>query len=305
MKLGFVSPASGEASPGVTALYFSPVGWHTIYEKYNATMKQSLGPLERRLFAWTQLRRQRTVRTGELLEPLGLTALQERELFRRLARGGMIARVRPGLYLVPERLPLGGAWSPGEALALATLMADRGGRYQVTGPRAFNFHGFDSQVAQRSCAYNDRISGRRRIGAIELDLVRVAGDRLGDTVEVATAEGVAAIYSSRARTLIDAVYDWSRFDGLPRAYDWIRAEVGNGRVRADELARLAVRYGDVATRRRLGALLEREGAAESASRRLERTLARTSSTIPWIPGRPKRGSVDRRWGVVWNERERA
>lgn len=264
-------------------------------------MKESLGKLERQLLAWVQMRGQRTVRTGELTGPLGLSAAQERELFRRLSRGGLIARVRPGLYLVPDRLPLGGAWSPGEALALATLMADRGGRYQITGPRAFNRYGFDEQVPQRICAYNDRISGRRRIGSVELDLVLVAPARLGETEEVASAEGVAAIYSSRVRTLVDAVYDWSRFGGLPRAYGWIRGEIASRRVAPAELVRVAILYGDVATRRRLGALLESEGVAEAALRRLERTVRRTASTIPWIPGWPKRGRVDRRWGVVRNE----
>jgi len=30
-------------------------------------------------------------------------------------------------------------------------------------------------------------------------------------------------------------------------------------------------------------------------------LRPTKSTIPWIPTLRKRGTVDRRWGVVWNE----
>ena len=64
------------------------------------------------MLAYLQMRRQRTVNTGELTGPLMLSSDQERELFRRMARGGLIARVRPGLYLVPDQLPLGGSWSP-------------------------------------------------------------------------------------------------------------------------------------------------------------------------------------------------
>ena len=87
-------------------------------------------------------------------------------LLSRLERAGLIARVWRGLYLVPRRLPLGGKWSPDEALALNTLMAAKQGRYQICGPNAFNFHGFDEQNPARVYAYHNRISGERQIGTV-------------------------------------------------------------------------------------------------------------------------------------------
>ena len=36
-------------------------------------------------------------------------------------------------------------------------------------------------------------------------------------------------------------------------------------------------------------------------RRLEEALDPSTSFIPWVPSRPKRGSVNRRWGVVLND----
>lgn len=114
------------------------------------------------------------------------------------------------------------------------------------------------------------------------------------------AGGPPAIYSSRARSLVDAVYDSSRFGSLLRGYRWIRAELEAKRVKAIDLVDLTLRYGDKGTIRRIGALLEREGVAETLLRKLERVLPATSSPIPWIPRRVKRGPVGRRWGVVWN-----
>jgi predicted transcriptional regulator of viral defense system len=72
-------------------------------------MKMKLGKQEMQMLAYLQMRKCQTVKTGELTDPLQLSREQERELFRRMARGGLIARVRPGFYLVPERLPLGGS----------------------------------------------------------------------------------------------------------------------------------------------------------------------------------------------------
>jgi len=91
-------------------------------------MKERLGRQETLLLAYAQMRQLRTLRTGDLTGPLQLSPKQERELFSRLARGGLIARVRRGLFLVPPRLPLGGAWAPSEAEALNALMEDAKGR---------------------------------------------------------------------------------------------------------------------------------------------------------------------------------
>lgn len=254
------------------------------------------------LFAYVQLRGLSTVRVGELRGPLRLSAIQERKLLNRLAKAGLIARVWRGLYLVPPRLPLGGKWSPNEALALSTLMANQKGRYQICGPNAFNRYGFDDQVPNRVYAYNDRLSGERTVGSVALTLIKVAAERLGDTEQVRTVEGLTAVYSSRVRTLVDAVYDWSRFNSLPRAFGWIRAELTAGRVSPAELVRVTLRYGDVGTIRRMGALLDRAGVAAALLRKLERALKPSSSLIAWNPARPKRGTLDRRWGIVWNDR---
>ena len=263
-------------------------------------MKTKMGRYESQLLAYVQLRNLCSLRVGELTGPLRLSAKQERELLSRLARAGVIARVRRGLYLVPPRLPLGGKWTPGEILALTTLIEDRGGRYQICGPNAFNRYGFDEQVPNRVYAYNNRISGERSIGSVRFTLIKVADARLGGTEEIRTSEGLVAVYASRARALVDAVYDWARFNSLPRGYGWIRRELAKKRVTSAELVDMTLRYGDVGTVRRMGVLLERGGVDARLLRKLERKLPPSSGLIPWIPTQPKRGSINRRWGVVVN-----
>ncbi|MBI4597020.1 MAG: hypothetical protein HY737_01280 [Candidatus Omnitrophica bacterium] len=265
-------------------------------------MRRGLGRIEATLFAYVQLRGLSIVRSGELGKPLRLSAIQERKLLSRLAKAGLIARVWRGLYLVPPRLPLGGKWSPDDVLALNTLMEDQKGRYQICGPNAFNRYGLDEQVPTRLYAYNNRLSGDRVIGSVALTLIGVADERLGSTEEVETTEGQTAVYASRVRTLVDAVYDWSRFNSLPRGYEWIRRELGANRISAAELVQTTLRYGNTGTIRRMGALVEREGIGESLLRKLERALKPSTSLIPWIPTKPKRGTVNRRWGVVLNDR---
>ena len=203
--------------------------------------------------------------------------------------------------MVPSKLPLGGKWTPDEILALNTLMNEQKGRYQICGPNAFNRYGFDGQIPIRVYAYNNRLSGDRRIGSVSLTLIKVADERLGDTEQVDTTEGETGVYSSRVRTLLDGVYDWSRFNSLPRGYEWIRKELKAKRVTAAELVTVTLKYGDIGTIRRMGALLEREGVASPLLKKLEKALPKTTGLIPWIPTKPKRGTVNRRWGVIVNE----
>lgn len=263
-------------------------------------MKRNLGRLETQFFAWAQLRKRRIVRAREAATALGLSPKQEDELLSRLTRAGLIARVKKGLYLVPDRLPLGGKWSPSESLALTTLIIDAGGQYQICGPNTFNRYGFDNQIPTVTYAYNNHYSGTRRIGSVTLFLIKVSDQRLGATESVKTPEGLPLIYSSRLRTLIDAVYDWSRFNGLPRAYVWIREELTDNPKAAIQLVRLTLEYGNQGTMRRLGYLLEQEGVRPAPLRMLAQAINRSSSLIPLDPTRSKRGKTVRKWGIVDN-----
>jgi predicted transcriptional regulator of viral defense system len=263
-------------------------------------MTLGLTQLETRFFGYTQSRDKGLVRTGELVARLALTAPQERKLLSRLTRRSLIARVRRGVYLVPRKIPPGGAWSPSEALVLSTLFDDLQGRYQISGPNAFSRYGWDEQIPNQTFVYNNRLSGSRVIGAVRLTLVKVSDDRLGATESIKMPEGLNLVYASKARALVDAVYDWSRFESLPRAYDWIRAELGKDKRVGADLVTLSLRYGNQATLRRLGWLLEDAQVPDSLLRRIEKSLRPTSSLIPWVPTLPKRGTASSRWKVVIN-----
>jgi predicted transcriptional regulator of viral defense system len=264
-------------------------------------MSIQLGALETQFFAYSQLRRLTTLRTGGLLHPLGISPQQERELLSLLARRGLIARVRRGLYLVPPHLPAGGAWSPGEAVALSTLMKDCEAKFQICGLNTFHRYGWDDQIPNRTYVYNNRLSGDRKVGQLQFTFIKLTDSRLGATERITSPDGALVYYSSRARSLIDAIYDWKRFGSLPRAYDWIRSECEQDSNIASQLARLAIQYGNMSTRRRLGRLLEWIECESAVLRKLERCVSKSTASIPWIPGRSKRGTLDRRWGVIVNE----
>jgi predicted transcriptional regulator of viral defense system len=260
-----------------------------------------LGNLSSRFFAYTQLRKKDIIRTGELAPVLGITESQERDLLRRLSNSGWIVRLKRGVYLVPSRIPAGGKYSPGVALILQKLMEQRDGKYQICGPSAFNFYGLDDQIPSVTYAYNNRISGSRKIGNLSFQFTKVADERLGATNAVHTQNGGEIIYSSKARTLIDAVYDWSRFNSLPRGYGWIQQEVNQDPKLVSELVNATTRYGNQATVRRIGYLLDGLTQPSRFIKPLQRQLSDSKALIPWVPGKPAKGNINRKWGVIVND----
>jgi len=259
-----------------------------------------LGNLSSRFFAYVQMKKMDIVRTGELAPVLGISRLQERDLLRRLARSGWIVRLKRGVYLVPPRIPAGGRYSPGTGLILHRLMVEQGGKYQVCGPVAFNFYGFDDQIPNITHVYNNRISGERSIGNLAFKFIKVADKRLGATNTLPAGDGTGVIYPSMARTLMDAVYDWSRFNSLPGGYEWIRQGIKSDLKLASELVDVTALYGNQATARRIGYLLDTLDQVPMIGNRLLPQLGDSRALIPWIPGRIEKGSVNRKWGLIVN-----
>ncbi|MBN1831426.1 MAG: type IV toxin-antitoxin system AbiEi family antitoxin domain-containing protein [Deltaproteobacteria bacterium] len=259
-----------------------------------------LGNLSSRFFAFIQLKKLDIVHTGEIAPILGISTSQERDLFRRLSDAGWILRLKRGVYLLPPRIPAGGKYSPGAAMILQKLMKEVSGRYQICGPSAFNFYGLDDQIPSVTCLYNNRISGKKTIGSLAFQFIKVADERLGAINAVRSREDSNIIYPSKARTLMDAVYDWSRFNSLPRGYDWIKGEIKNEPVIASELIKVTAKYGNMATIRRIGYLLDTLIRKPRMMNKLQGRISTSSSLIPWIPGRSAKGTINRKWGIIVN-----
>ena len=99
---------------------------------------------------------------------------------------------------------------------------------------------------------------------------------------------------------MDAVYDWSRFNSLPRGYDWIRQEIARDPKLISELVNATAQYGNQATVRRVGYLLDTLAPPSRIIGQLQRQLSNSKALIPWIPNKSAKGTVNRKWGVIVN-----
>lgn len=262
--------------------------------------KPVLGDISMRLLSYAQLKNTSTMRIGDFRNVLGLSEIQERKLLSRLADSGIIVRLKRGVYLIPDRLPPGGKYNPGLGMILNKLFEELKGSYQICGPAAFNFYGFSDQITNLTHVYNDRISGDRRIGNISFEFIKTSKERLGEVEEIKTDEDLTVSYSAKYRTLIDAVYDWSRFNSLPQAFDWIKKEVGNNQEKARHLISIAMKYGNQSTKRRIGYLLDSLNVSSELLVSLRESLTSGKSVIPFVPETSTKGTVNATWGVIEN-----
>lgn len=252
--------------------------------------------------AYAQFLKKETLRSGDLAAGLGLTRIQERRLLSRLEGKRQIIRLKRGAYYVPPTLSPSGRPNVSEYFLLSKLMESEGAAYQISGPNAFHLYGFDEQVPNRLFVYNDRISGKREIGGYEFLFVKTTAVRLDGSIKTTGPDGARIVTASRTKALIDAIYDWSRFNTIPRAFEWIVKSLRDDPRFKRELVRLALTCGSISVLRRIGCLLEYNGVPKRNLRLLKEAIGESKAVIPLIPRKPNRGHVDTYWGVVINDR---
>ena len=262
--------------------------------------KTKLGKFEMQLLAYVQLKEKDFITSGEIASALDINPEQEWKLLNRMATSGLIIRLKRGVYLVPSHLPAGGRWTVSGYYILSKLMEVLKGKYQISGPNAFHFHGFDDQVTNRIYVYNDRIFGEKEIGGTDFVFIKTDIKRLGSTKSLKTPDGIDTVMVTKTRALVDAIYDWSRYNTLPRAYGWIAETLKKDPDITEKLIGDALRYGNKGTVKRIGYWLARVGVADDRLSNMKRQLGSAKSLIPWIPGQAATGSISREWGLIVN-----
>ncbi len=263
--------------------------------------QESLGELELRSIAYVQFRKREFLRVGDLVEGIGLSKSQEYALLFRLEAKGQIVRIKRGIYYVPPQLPPSGRISVSEYFILSKYMAIEKAVYQVSGPSVFHRYGFDEQIPNILYVYNDRVSAEKTIGGYRFVFIRTSKDRLKGSDLLKDASGDSVYIASKPKALVDAVYDWSRFNTLPRAYSWIVAAAKKDKRFAAQIVSAAVECGNIAIARRIGCLLMHNGFSKQRLKKLKESLGTATSLIPLVPRKPAKGIADKYWGIIIND----
>jgi predicted transcriptional regulator of viral defense system len=206
-----------------------------------------------------------------------------------------------GLYLFPLQIPPGGKWGPNPDWVLAQFMDALGVPYQVSGLWAFHRYGLSEQLPSGITVYNTKLSGKKIIGKTAYDFIKVDPKRLGSTNLKVTTDNSVVVFSSAARSLFDAFYDWHRFGTIPKVFNWVAERVDDKKLITDLIKATAL-YGNVGTARRVGYTLAHLGVSKNRLKKLQDIASDTASFIALEPSKIKRGPIDKTWGLIVNNK---
>ena len=226
-----------------------------------AIIKSSLGPLGTTFFSLMQVRQQTLVRLGDLQISLGLNPSQEHALLKRLTNTGYLLRLQKGYYLVPQKLPAGGAWRPNDYYIIDQYMKLLDAKYYVGGFSAVYYHGLTQQIPNQFTVYNDKYSGKRSFGKLCVVFIKVQSKQIVGFMTTAVPHHGTVNIATLAKTLLDLIQDWSRYQMLEEAYDWLEQNSQKNEF-LNEFIPLATNYSNKSTMRRLGYYMEKSGVNE-------------------------------------------
>jgi predicted transcriptional regulator of viral defense system len=261
-----------------------------------------LGPIEMRFFSWAQSKRRTELKTGDLVQALKLSPKQEADLLYNLSRRGLLLKLWRGFYLVPERLPAGGQWSPSPYLIINSYMTELKATYQISGPVVFNSYGYSTQMASEFAIYNNRVSKKVDIRQYKFAFVKVDEKRLGATKEFqpyGESKNAVAIFSTQPRMLLDAIADYKRFGTLPEAYGWILGAIKDKKVSVKEMADVVCKFANTTSKKRIGWILEKASPKSKEIERIADVIPKTEFLVPLLPENFD-GPINQKWGVIEN-----
>ena len=263
-------------------------------------IKIKIGSLERRVISYIQSSKIKTLRTGEIYITLGIAPQTEKEILSRLNKKGIILRLTTGYYLIPDKIsPSSNVIIDGMEI-LVYLMKYYDAKYMISGPTAIYYYGYTTQISNRIYVYNDKIYGDRQIGGSSFVFMKTSTKRLKGAEFIVTNKGLKIPYASKARLLTDCIYDWNRYNTIPKVFNWIRDEIEKDPEITAKLVSNAIRYGNKSVIARLGYSLNKFNVAAESIDRLQKRIVGSKSIIPFIPNTDLKGSVNKKWGLIIN-----
>ena len=262
--------------------------------------KVKFGSLELKLISYVQMRKIKTLRTGDIFPILGISPQTEKEIYSNLNKKGIIVRLTKGYYLIPETISPTTYANVSEMEILKYYMEFYEAQFMISGPTAIYNYNYTTQIPNKIYVYNDKISGDKEIGRISFVFMKTSTKRLKGAEFVVTNKGIKIPYVSKARLLIGCIYDWNRYNTIPKVFNWIRDEIEKDPEITAKLVSNAIRYGNKIVQRRLGYFLETLNIDEKLVEKLQNKIKSSKTLKPLIPNTDLKGSVNKKWGLIIN-----
>ncbi|MBA2654383.1 MAG: hypothetical protein H0U71_04865 [Gammaproteobacteria bacterium] len=250
-------------------------------------------------FAYIQMKEIEILYSGELQIAFQISSKQKQDLLSKLSKRGSIIRLKRGVYLVPQKIPPGGKWQPDSIYIISHFMEIIGANYYIGGLYAFNHYGLTTQLANQITIYNDRLSAKKKLGNLSVQLIKIASHRIGVPVTYEIKEKRKINISTLPRTVVDAFIDWNRYNTLPIAFDWIQRYLKDSYFLSD-LITTTTQYGNISSKRRIGYFLYKQTHDGKLVKPIAKTIKNSKGWLPLNPLGGTKGITNKEWRIIDN-----
>lgn len=235
----------------------------------------------------------------ELAAGLGVSTRYVPGLLHRLARAGLVTRIKRGMYALAPVFPGQVAPHPfATGMALVQPSA-------VSGWAALNHHGLTEQIPRVVTLTTPRrivtpamrgavkaAPSTWQVGEQRFEIVTVVPSHFFGVEEVWAGEARVSIFD-RERALLDCFALPRRFGGVVEGLGILEEHLHQIDIR--RLVAHAERYGKASVARRVGWALAHVGRRGALVKRLAAVPMQGTRLLD--PTRPRRGLIDHRWGL--------
>jgi predicted transcriptional regulator of viral defense system len=219
----------------------------------------------------------------------------EKTLFR-LKKKGILTTIKRGVYFYSP-LESGPAGSRINEFLIPPIFFPKG-NYYIGYSTMYNYYDFTSQIFQTMYILNSSLQRERIIGDMRFKMIKVSRKRLYGLVKIKIKD-TEVLVSDKERTLIDMFYFPGPVGGLKKVFEITREKVATREINIKKLIKYAVKFPNIAVRKRIGFVLGQEIVGDKTLKPLIKSVQKTS-LITLYPSKSRKGRINKKWKVIEN-----
>ena len=256
-------------------------------------MKKQIGPKELEIVSRLSYEKT-TVITKEQLEKLFGKSVLVRQVIYQLKKKGILKSITKGVYFYSP-LEAGPTGTRINEFLIPDILFPKS-NYYVGYSNMYNYYGFTDQIFQAFYVLNTSRQKERMICGIPFKLIKISSGKMYG-LENIKISGSQVIVSDRERTLVDLIYFPDPVGGFKKAFEILKTEVSSGKANIKKLVKYAASFPVIATRKRIGYVLNKSGVSEKVLAPLQKSV-KTTSLITLYGSKSRKGTIDKKWKVI-------
>lgn len=262
----------------------------------NNTMNKYLGPKETEVIARFAYEKASVITKEQFDRWFGFDQALRKQLIFRLKKKGILTAIKRGVYFYSP-LEAGPAGSNINEFLVPPVFFPKG-NYYVGYSTMYNYYGFTDQLFQVMYILNTSLQREKIIGNMQFKMIKISQERMYG-LEKIRIKNTEVIVSGKERTLVDLIYAAQSVGGLKKAFEILKEQVKSRKIDTKQLIKYALRFPNVATRKRIGFALEQAGLKEKQLAPLLKNVRKTS-LVPLYPSKSRKGKINKKWIIIEN-----